>query len=61
MIYRIITNHGNVDTLFNKENADRKFNEYVKYMEEGYSSFVLMTEQKGMYGKEKITKREYRK
>lgn len=61
MIYRIITNHGHVDTSFNKENADRKFNEHVKYMEYGYSSFVMMTEQKGMYGKEEVTKKAYRK
>lgn len=61
MIYRIITNHGHVDTSFNAENADHKFKEYAKYMEEGYSSFVMMTVQKGIYGKEEVVKKEYRK
>ena len=61
MIYRIITNIGHVDTSFDLESAEFKFGKYVNYMREGYLTYVMMTEQKGMYGKEEVVKKEFRK
>ena len=57
MIYRIITNKGHVDTSFDFKNAESKFGKYVNYMREGYANYVMMTQQKGMYGKEEVIKR----
>lgn len=58
MIYRIVTNKGHVDTAFDLQSAENKFKMYVNYMREGYSKFVKMTQQSGMYGKEKEIKFE---
>lgn len=61
MIYRIITNKGHVDTAFDLQSAENKFKMYVNYMQEGYSKFVKMTQQSGMYGEEKEIKIECKK
>ena len=61
MIYRIVTNKGHVDTAFDLERAEHKFRMYVRDMNEGYSKFVKMTQQSGMYGKEEDIKIEYKK
>ena len=58
MIYRIVTNKGHVDTAFDLQSAENKFKMYVNYMREGYSKSVKMTQQSGMYGKEKEIKIE---
>lgn len=61
MIYRIVTNKGHVDTAFDLERAEHKFKIYVKDMDGGYSNFVKMTQQIGMYGKEEEIKIKYKK
>ena len=47
-----------MDTAFDLQSAENKFKMYVNYMREGYSKFVKMTQQSGMYGEEKEIKIE---
>lgn len=44
MTYNIITNHGTVDFAPDIETANRKFEQYKRYMFEGYNKYVLLIE-----------------